>query len=77
MRNARSLPPLSQHTHHGQPEDAIAVVDERPLNAAFTDGELVTERDVFERELRAVFDCELQQVHSIRTVRSKIVGDAL
>ncbi len=41
----------------------IAVVDVRPLDAALVDRELVTEGDVLKRELRAVFDCELQQVH--------------
>ncbi len=33
------------------------------LHAALVDSELVAEGDVLERELRAVFDCELQQVH--------------
>jgi len=63
------LPPLLQHPHYGQPEDAIAVVDIRPLDAALVDGELMTERDVLERELRTVFDRELPQAHEQREIR--------
>ena len=57
------LPPLLQHPHHGEPEDAVAVVDVWALDAALVDGDLMTERDVLEDELRSVFDYELQQVH--------------
>ena len=54
-------PPLLQHPHHREPEDAVAVLDVRPPHAALVDGELVTERDVLKGELRAILDCELEQ----------------
>jgi hypothetical protein len=39
--------------------DAIAILDVRPLDAAFVDGELMAEGDVLEGELRALLDCEV------------------
>ena len=35
-------PPLFQHPHRREPEDAVAVLDVRPLDAALVHGELVS-----------------------------------
>ena len=44
-----------------QPEEAVAVLDVGARHAALVNGELVTERDAFQDELRSILRGELEQ----------------
>ena len=65
------IAPVLEHAHHGNPEDAITVRDGRSLDAAPVHRELVTECDVLQHELRAVFRCELEQADDFGGVRHR------
>ena len=51
----QGVTPVNEHPLHQDPEHPIAVMDLRPLDGPFQNGELVTQGDVLKGQALAIF----------------------
>ncbi len=57
-----SLFPSFSSWHHAQPEDAVAVLDLRPLDCVLVHGESLPEGEVLQVDLRVILKDNLEQM---------------
>ena len=52
-------------------EGQVAIFDDRPLDAALVNGQLTSQSDILQSQLRAILDCELEQVDKKAEISDK------